>query len=232
MKNLKAIIFDLDDTLYNEQDYVNSGYSCVANFISPKIHVEASVVFEDLKALFLNKTPNVLGHYLSLFSQSTVTENECVQIYRAHLPSIHLNPKIIETLNFIKSQKYKMAIITDGRPEGQRQKIKALGLENWFDTILITDELGGPEYRKPNALPYQKVLQQLNVNPQDAAYIGDNVSKDFVTANKLGMVTIEVVNSKGLYKGLNYPNEYQAKLKIYHLSDLLELLSTHSDLPK
>ena len=93
----------------------------------------------------------------------------------------------------------KLAILTDGRSEGQRAKLRALGLEELMDEILITDELGGPAFRKPCALGFELLSERLGTPFERMAYVGDNIAKDFIAPEKLGMRCIWYRNRDGLY---------------------------------
>ena len=72
-----------------------------------------------------------------------------MSIYRNHKPSIHLYPGVTEMINDLKTRSIKVGIITDGRSEGQRNKLDALGLWDLTKDVIITDELGGIQFRKP-----------------------------------------------------------------------------------
>lgn len=91
-------------------------------------------------------------------------------------------------------------MITDGRPEDQRAKIQALGIEPLFDEIIITDELGGIEYRKPNTAAFELMHEKFNVPYEKMVYIGDNPNKDFVAPENLGMKAVWFKNEDGLYR--------------------------------
>lgn len=73
----------------------------------------------------------------------------------------------------------KIGIITDGRVEGQKNKIVALGLNNIVDDIIITDELGGIEFRKPNDIAFRVMQEKWQIPFEKMIYIGDNPAKDF-----------------------------------------------------
>lgn len=96
-------------------------------------------------------------------------------------------------------------MITDGRPNGQRAKIKALGIGDLFDKIIITDELGGIEYRKPSPVAFELMQKELSIdtlNPipfNKMCYVGDNIHKDFIAPVQLGMQTFFFNNPDGLY---------------------------------
>ena len=185
---LDAVIFDLDDTLYSEKEYVRSGYKKIAEaFGMPEME-------EELWQGFLEKQPAldvVLSHH-GLEDR----KEEALHIYRSQTPDIHLYPGVAEMLKRI-GRTHKVAIITDGRPEGQRAKLRALGLEKV--PFVITDELGGVEYRKPNPKAFKMMFEKLNTLPEYAAYIGDNIHKDFIAPEKLGMWCIWFKNKDGLY---------------------------------
>ncbi len=99
-------------------------------------------------------------------------------------------------INRIKIWK-KIGIITDGRPERQKEKIKALGLK--ADEVIITDELGGIQYRKPNIKAFELMQHRLQIAYKKMVYIGDNISKDFRVPKKLEMNVIYFKNANGLY---------------------------------
>lgn len=184
ISGLDAVIFDLDDTLYSEKEYVRSGYRLIAECFSvPK---------EELWEAFLRKEPaiDVVMERHGLEAH----KKEAVELYRNQDPDIHLYPGVKEMLERIGKDK-KIGIITDGRPEGQKAKIKALGLETI--PFIITDELGGAEYRKPCDKAFEMMMEQLAA--KETAYVGDNIAKDFIAPEKLGMRCIWFKNPDGLY---------------------------------
>ncbi len=99
----------------------------------------------------------------------------------------------------LRNSGLKIGIITDGRPEGQRAKIKALNLDGYVDEIIITDEIGGIAYRKPCEAAFKYMQKRLNVEFSKMCYVGDNIKKDFVAPEKLGMRTIWFRNKEGIY---------------------------------
>lgn len=224
MRKFKAVIFDLDDTLYPEIDYVKSGFEVVSKYISKKINKDSDQVFNKLLKLFEEDRKNVFNRLLEQYDIGQELVKECIKLYRNHYPDIKLNEVIRGLLQLLKENKFKIGIITDGRPEGQWNKIKALGLEKYCDYIIVTDELGGIEYRKPCEIPYKKMLQELGIQAKEAIYVGDNPAKDFITANKLGMFTIMFKNDKGLYSSINMSNEYLAKTTVSEIIEIKELL--------
>jgi HAD superfamily hydrolase (TIGR01549 family) len=97
----------------------------------------------------------------------------------------------------LKSKGIKVGIITDGRPDGQRNKLDALGLD--VDDVIITDELGGVQFRKPCDIAFRIMTTRWRLNPADVVYVGDNPAKDFQAAQQLGMRSLWYRNVDGLY---------------------------------
>lgn len=226
MKKFKAVIFDLDDTLYPEIDYVKSGFKVVSHYLSTKINMKPCKIFNNLLKLFEEDRNNVFNRLLDSYDvNKEVVIKECIDLYRNHYPNITLDEEIQEILKFIKLKTLKVGIITDGRPEGQWNKIKALELQKYCDDIIVTDELGGIKYRKPSEIPYKKMLQELEIEAKEAIYVGDNPVKDFIAANKLGIFTVMFKNNKGLYSQTNnLSSEYLAKITINKISEIRNLI--------
>ena len=99
----------------------------------------------------------------------------------------------------LRAKGIKLGIITDGRPLGQRNKISALGLEELVDEIIITDEIGGAEFRKPNDISFRIMQRKLKVPFEKTVYVGDNPQKDFHAPRQLGMQSVWFENKDGLY---------------------------------
>lgn len=192
IEDLTGVIFDLDDTLYSEKQYVRSGYRKIADYFKiPEME-------EDMWCVFQNGG-RAIDEVLVKYDLEEY-KDKAIHIYRYQIPNISLYTGVRKMLEQIQKNK-KLGIITDGRPEGQRAKIKALNLE--ADKIIITDELGGSEYRKPNPKAYKLVMEEWDMQPDQMCYIGDNISKDFIAPEQLGMRCIWFHNPEGIYYSRN-----------------------------
>ena len=191
LNSAKGVIFDLDDTLYSEKQYVKSGYKKIAEYIG---HQEAE---EKLWNYFLEGKPAIDAYLIEIGAENK--KAECLDIYRSQMPEINLYDDVAELFQSLKENDIKVGIITDGRPEGQRNKIKALGLEKLVDDIIITDELGGVQFRKPNDISFRIMQCRWRVPFEQMVYIGDNLGKDFQAPRQLGMRRIYIMNEEGLY---------------------------------
>lgn len=194
IEGLRAVIFDMDDTLYGEKEYVKSGYQKIGEAF-PKI-VNAT---ERLWTFFEDGKPAIDELLKEEGMLDGDTKQKCIHIYRYQMPEIYLYDGVKEMIQKFRKSSMKLGLITDGRPEGQRAKIQALGLEELFEHIIITDELGGPEYRKPNPKAFELMKEIFNVEYSEMCYVGDNIRKDFIAPQQLGMRAIYFKNQDGLY---------------------------------
>ncbi len=213
---LKAVIFDLDDTLYSEKEYVKSGFKKVAETIGNDVVATEKQLWQAFE-----NGENAIDSVLranNLYTEDL--KNKCVNEYRNQIPDIHLFDGVVEVLTTLKQKGIKTGIITDGRPFGQRAKLKALGLENLVDEIIITDELGGINFRKPDDISFRIMQKRFNVNFGEIMYLGDNLNKDFIAPLQLGMQVGCFENKDGLYY-----NEDLNPGNIRKISKIAEVLS-------
>lgn len=192
---IKGVIFDLDDTVYSEKEYVRSGFRAVAMFLGDENYADKLWSFFEAKKPAIDEL---------LRQQNRESDrNEILNIYRCHKPFIHLYDGVIGMLKELRGRGYKIGIITDGRPDGQHNKIEALGLEKLVDDIIITDELGGPQFRKPCDISFRILQNRWRLSPSEIVYVGDNPIKDFQAPRQLGMKSIWFRNSNSLHKNEN-----------------------------
>lgn len=189
---LKGVIFDLDDTLYSEKEYVRSGYKAVSDYLGGG--------YEDALWSYFEEGKPAIDELLTELGR-TSEKDAVLNIYRNHKPNIHLYDGIVELINGLKDKNIKIGIITDGRPKGQRNKLDSLGLRDKVDDVIITDELGGVQFRKPCDIAFRIMLTRWRMNPADVLYVGDNPIKDFQAPQQLGMKSVCYENEDGLYRG-------------------------------
>lgn len=195
---IKGIIFDLDDTLYSEKEYIRSGYKKIGEFLG------RSDAAEKLWSYF-EKNKLAIDSYLEEINEIE-KKDICLDIYRSQMPEIELYDGVRELLLKLKTKGVKIGIITDGRPEGQRKKLQVLGLEGLIEDIIITDELGGIQFRKPNDISYRIMQNRWRLPFEEIMYVGDNLNKDFQACKQLGMRWKYFKNKDGLYSNIDSDN--------------------------
>lgn len=202
----KGVIFDLDDTLYSEKEYVRSGYKAVSDYLGGG--------YEERLWKFFEVGKPAIDELLKELGRED-EKAKVLNVYRFHKPNIRPYPGVIETIEELKSKGIKVGIITDGRPDGQRNKLEALGLK--IDDVIITDELGGVQFRKPCDIAFRIMMTRWRLNPADVVYVGDNLAKDFQAPQQLGMQRVYFINQDGLY--------YRpAREGIYHIQELMGII--------
>lgn len=199
----KVIVFDLDDTLYFEKNYVKSGYKIISKYLNQKYGLNEKVIYKEMLFLFYKSPKNIFNRILDKYSISYSNEDiqNMIMLYRNHKPKIKLSKNIKKTLIFLLKKGYCLGIITDGFKEVQRKKIQALQLEKYFKKIIVTDELGeNREYWKPHEKSYILMKEYFNVEFNEMIYIGDNISKDFIAPIELGILPVQIINKKNIYR--------------------------------
>jgi HAD superfamily hydrolase (TIGR01549 family) len=199
--NVQGVILDLDDTLYAEKEYVKSGflYLCDTEDCMKGEFERLWQIFEEGVAPIDN-----LLKEKGLYSETL--KKKLLTAYRYHVPTIHLYSGVLDFLREWRdcNPQNKLGLITDGRVEGQNNKIDALAIRAEFEEIIITDELAGfqgdvKRFRKPNPLAFQIMRERLGIDYSQLVYIGDNPKKDFQAPLRLGMQVIQFSPEDGVY---------------------------------
>ncbi|MCH7996019.1 MAG: HAD family hydrolase [Planctomycetes bacterium] len=200
MARVRAVIFDLDDTLYAEQSFVFSGYRAVAEAFRTQFGDPDETVAE-LTRIFHSQDRRLA--FNALFElRGRPADREVVQamidLYRSHPPTISLYDDAEAALTRLRTR-FKIGIITDGAAVMQEAKVAALGLRTRVDVVVLTDELG-PGFGKPHPRAFELMADRLAIDPTACVYIGDNAAKDFVAPNALGWMTVRIVRAQGVYR--------------------------------
>jgi putative hydrolase of the HAD superfamily len=204
----KVFVFDLDDTLYSERDFEKSGIKFVYDYLK--------IDTIELDSILISRT-NWIEQIVSQPSNNFTTES-ILELYRNHTPKIELYTDAKIFLQKLISLRIEMSLITDGRSMTQRTKLKALGIENVFNKIIISDEVKSD---KPSELNYKMVMS--NVSSKEYVYIADNTQKDFITPNKLGWTTICLLDKgQNVHKqNFELSKEYLPKFRINSFEEII-----------
>lgn len=186
-----GVIFDLDDTLYSEKQYIRSGYKAVAKLLGDEALADRLWTYFENGKPAIDELLNELG--------CIGRKEECLEAYREQIPEITLYDGVVDLILELKSKGIKVGIITDGRVSGQKRKLRALGLDKLLDDIIITDELGGTQFRKPCDIAFRVTQRRWGLPFEQMVYVGDNAEKDFQAPKQLGMRALYFKNEDGLY---------------------------------
>jgi putative hydrolase of the HAD superfamily len=202
---VKAVLFDLDQTLYPEADFVRSGFRAVAAHLAERCGGAVTSLTEEMESILWQEGR---GRVFDLLRDrhgwgARVAPETLLHLYRTHAPTLRLYADASALLAELPGP---LGLVTDGHPTVQHNKIAALGLATRFSAIVCTADIG-PHAAKPAATGYCVCLERLGVAPEDTAYVGDDAAKDFAAPRALGMRTVRVVRQVEAGFGWATPGE-------------------------
>jgi len=199
---LKAVLFDLDNTLYDYMPCHIAGHQALWKALKQK------------KKISLSEFKKVYSHCVdqneSLLYGTAASHNRLLYAHRIikylHIPfdanfllkleaaywkgfftKLKLSPGVKETLLWCKQQKLKLAIVSDLTAQIQFQKLKKLKLEKTFDVVITSEHVG---VEKPHSRGFHAALTELGIKPYETIMIGDNPKNDVFGASQIGIQTI------------------------------------------
>jgi len=221
----RVIIFDLDDTLFPEWQYVLSGFRAVDQYLCQSNRCAEAAFYNAAKGLFDGGSRgNIFDLALAqinLASEKTFVA-DLVRVYREHKPTITLHEDALWALDHFHSRGHTFGLISDGFLIAQQNKFAALGIAKYFAATVFSDAFGRDAW-KPSPIPYQKIMEQIPGPPSDFIYIADNPKKDFITARKLGWSTLHIDRPDGTYHNVQVEPAYRADGAITTLFSLKEI---------
>lgn len=188
---IHTLVFDLDDTLFAEREFVLSGFRAAGDWARQVLGISGLTetttrLFESgCRALVFDKALAELN-----VEATPETVAKLVAAYRGHEPVLHLLPDAQSTLQWA-STCFRLALISDGLLDVQRRKVAALRLEGVFSTVVLTDVWGRAHW-KPSRRSYLEVMRCLPGPSGGYVYIGDNPQKDFIGARAVGWHTVRI----------------------------------------
>lgn len=223
----QVVIFDLDDTLYKEIDFVNSAYHHIDRLLVAEYDIKPGSAFRVLSKSWksglnpmdeLNRHLELKGIHIPDAIRWMVDE------YRYHVPTLKLDNNTRLALNIISGLDIPMYIITDGRSITQRNKIRALGLNEFipWENVFISEEQGKD---KVSPHSFSKIRERYRPKPDDNEYIfvGDNPAKDFIVANRFGCTSIQLADDGRNIHHMNLEDvdkSWRPEFTIYHITEL------------
>ena len=218
----------MDDTLYDEIDYCKSGFNAVAASLSRHPNTQnTEKIFESLWKQFASG--NHTRTFNTAFDELKIPYNDemiksLIELYRNHKPNLTLPAETKNVLDQLTG-KYKLAMLTDGFMPAQQLKVRALRIEQYFEQIVYTEQIGR-QFWKPSPVGFEKLIQALNENPQNMAYIADNELKDFIAPNKLGFATIRIIRTNRIHTESGTEPNAHADITIDQIDKLAQTLET------
>lgn len=222
LPDIGLVVFDIDDTLCLERDFVIGGFDAVADDLARTYGGRADDLAYKMHELQRSGRRDLFQAILTeLAGEADEEEVErLVHLYRTADRTLPLLPDADRALARARNLGLKSAILTDGPLAGQQAKVRLLDLEKRVDHIVYTAGLG-QDFAKPGTKGFAFLADYFNVSGSQSVYIGDNEKKDFIGPNQLGWETVKIQRRNALYAELhvNHPL-YAPKFTVFTLDEL------------
>ncbi len=192
------LIFDVDDTIYNQLEPFENAVKKVFNNYNDidvlelfnghrkysdelfNLTEDGTLSLEDMRIYRITKAFSDFGKNITLKEAKDFQKE-----YEANQEKITISDGIREVLNFAKENNIKMGIITNGPTKHQSNKVNNLGLNKWISNkdIFISESEG---VAKPDMQIFKLVENKMNLDPENTYYIGDSINNDIVGAKSAG----------------------------------------------
>ena len=221
---INTIIFDLDDTLLDREQAIEKLFLVLLEkFYKNVKHTNKNEMLRrfkeyDKKNYGINDKTRVLDPFFNKFPTKRIVSQYAMQdFWNTNLPlCFSVDETILDFLSSLKEQ-YQLAIITNGSTERQYAKISNTNLNNYFEQVFISEEVG---FTKPDRRIFEVALNKLNIQPEHVLFIGDDLEKDIEGCQN--------ANIKGIwFNPLSLENHTDIKpyAEIKSLNELLNYLS-------
>jgi putative hydrolase of the HAD superfamily len=192
---IRAVGFDLDDTLYDHAQYVEGAYRDVAAAAEAWAGVPGDEFYERILTgwrRLSSRSPRIFADTLAAYGAFTPElETRLVEVYRAHKPILTPHAGVLPGLQALRESGLRLGLLTDGQPAVQRRKRDAILPVAAFYIEVYTGDLGRAFYKRHES-GFRHLLDGLGLPAGAVAYVGDNPATDFEAAKRLGMTTLRI----------------------------------------
>lgn len=220
---IRAVLFDLDDTLYPEIEFIRGGFRLVAEFLAARglgSPEETAAIFEDFH--WRGNRDRVFQQAAAQVGYPEAWIPELVWVYRRYQPQLVLPEETRRVLHALCGHN-RLGVITDGHREVQWRKVRSLGIEQLVDVIVTTDDFGRRRW-KPDPQPFLTACRALRVQPPECVFVGDHPIRDIHGAARLGMKTIRIRRGDGYFANSQNQEPFLPDAEILCLNELPDRL--------
>lgn len=187
----KGVIFDLDDTLYPRQRFVQSGFAAVARHLASTYGVSGDIAFATLSRCQAREQQSQAFQVLcERFGLDQAIVPTLVDVFRSHRPNIFLGHGVREALRSLRTGGWRLAVLTNGLPSVQTKKVEALGLADLVDHVLYAEHYAPSG--KPAREVFSEAVARLGVPTDRIVCVGDDPERDVAGARACGIATIRL----------------------------------------
>ncbi|BDG08528.1 HAD family hydrolase [Anaeromyxobacter paludicola] len=198
MSRPRVVCFDLDDTLVSEADYVESGLRAAGALLDRELPGPAPAGEALVRRWRETRGRALFQEWLEARGADPAAWlPRLVAAYRGHLPRLALRPGALEALQAVVARGDRLALLSDGWLESQRQKWRALALALPFAPVVFTDARGR-EFWKPHPWGFEQVMAA-HPDADGFCYVADNPAKDFQAPLALGWRAVLLRHAENLH---------------------------------
>ena len=220
-----AVIFDLDDTLYDERLFMRGGFQAVAAELEHRGVGTRTLLAEQLLTWHTaGQRERVLNLLAEEHNFPAEWIPELAQLHREHPPQLEFYADFLR-FHVLQSHRWRFGCVTDGHAAVQARKLQALSAEKYLHTIIITDQWGR-EYWKPHPRALIECCRRLEVPPERAVFVGDNPARDMRAARAAGLKSIRIRHPGAYFAQIEPERGDEPDGEITSLDDLAALLDT------
>ncbi|WP_048152143.1 TIGR02253 family HAD-type hydrolase [Palaeococcus ferrophilus] len=189
--SVRALFFDIDETLLSERSLIMLFLPQVYEQISRKFGITKGEARERFLAEIMGRRDTYDWHDWNFFFRMFNVDLRFEELLRAYPHKITVFPDTKPMLEWLREHGYRLGIITSG-PEYQRLKLRVVGLDGYFDTIVTRDDV---KAIKPEPRIFLEALKRLGVEPEEAMMVGDSLTQDVMGAKNVGMRAVWINRS-------------------------------------
>lgn len=206
---IKAVVFDLDHTLYDRYGTI----ALAAHTVREKFAVAEGITDSEIASIWAEHDKRFVHYGL----EKLYTELARCGIFKQPYPSLDELIKLhydtytsfaapydfaIPTVNALRERGFKTGLITNGRSQVQRKKLEMLGMEHLFDEVIVGGEFG---LQKPHTEIFYEMAKRLSIKTEEMMYVGDNPINDVNASAAAGCVPVWVMTTPWNFPDLPMP---------------------------
>jgi len=224
---VKAIIFDIDDTLYDSSLQMRMArLNAIRAMIEAGLPVDLENAYKKLEEVVEEYGPDYNRHFDKLLERlglrwdprviaaGVVAYRETSQAYLKPFPDV------LPTLIKLRDQRYKLGVVSDGIAVKEWQKLIQLGIHHLFHSVVISEEYGTMELTSE---VFKGCLKALDVKPGESIYVSSRLNKAIQHANKAGLISVRLIRGDH-YVEKPESADANAKYEIERISGIFEII--------